>query len=165
VSPWPPGTGPEQPTTVSGPVLSRRSRAMSRGDGGWRRYQKERGTACNRRPSCPPRTLLGWRAGGWLSRPGNAIDLVRLTVGRGSWATICWRWRAAHPSWRSSHPTASVACSFLGVELVSHVIARTRPAGLFSALCRRVLMHPLMVRFSRHRRLGCCGWRGSRRGA
>src|ERR1700730_10488958 len=32
--------------------------------------------------------LLGWWAGRWLSRPGNAIDLVRQTVGRGSWATI-----------------------------------------------------------------------------
>ena len=67
--------------------------------------------------------LLGWWAGRWLSRPGNAIDLVRLTVGRGSWATICWRWRAAHPSWRSCHPAAGVACGFLGVELVSHVVA------------------------------------------
>jgi hypothetical protein len=28
----------------------------------------------------------------------------------------CWRWRAAHPA-------ARVACSFLGVELVGHVVA------------------------------------------
>jgi hypothetical protein len=42
------------------------------------------------------------RAGRWLPRPRNAIELVRLTVGRGSWTTIFWRWRAAHSSacWR-----------------------------------------------------------------
>jgi len=66
--------------------------------------------------------LLGWWARRRLPRPGNAIDLVRLTVWPGSWATIYWRWRrAAHASWRS-HPAAGVACSFLGVELVSRTI-------------------------------------------
>src|SRR5690349_19700450 len=67
--------------------------------------------------------LLGWWAGRWLSSPGNAVDLVRLTVGRGSWATIGCPWRPAHPSWRSSHPAAR-APQLLGVKLVSHVVAR-----------------------------------------
>jgi len=85
--------------------------------------QKEGGTACNRRPSFPPRTLAGWAGWRWLPRPGNAIELVRLTVGRGSWATIYWRWRCAdHSSRRASHSAAGVACSFLGVELVSRTI-------------------------------------------
>jgi hypothetical protein len=97
--------------------------------------------------------LLGWWAGRWLSRPGNAIDLVRLTVGRGSWATIGWRWRAAHPSWRSSHPAAGVACSFLGVELVSHVVAgASAPASRCVMMARFYPVAPHMRPHRSHRR-------------
>src|SRR5438034_1286676 len=50
------------------------------------------------------------RARRWLSRPWDAIDLVRLTVDVGC-AAICWRARAGG------------ARSFLGVELAGHVVA------------------------------------------
>jgi hypothetical protein len=100
--------------------------------------------------------LLGWWAGRWLSSPGNAIDLVRLTVGRGSWATIGWRWRAAHPSWcaaysawRSCHPAAAVACSFLGVELVSHVVAA--PSAPASRCLMTARLYPVAPHMRPHR--------------
>ena len=102
--------------------------------------------------------LLGWWAGRWLSRPGNAIDLVRLTVGRGSWATIGWRRRAAHPSWRRPswrrrHPAACVACSFLGVELVSHVVAgASTPASRCAMMARLYPVAPHMRPRRSHRR-------------
>ena len=56
------------------------------------------------------------RAGRWLPGPRNAIDLVRLSV-HVSWATICWRWRTAHPA-------ARVARDLLSIQLVGHNISR-----------------------------------------
>jgi hypothetical protein len=78
------------------------------------------------------------RARRWLSRPRDAIDLVRLTVDVGC-AAICWRGRTC----------PGVARSFLGVELVGHVVAgASAPASRYVTMAR---LHPMNSHMRAHR--------------
>jgi hypothetical protein len=80
------------------------------------------------------------RARRWLSRPWDAIDLVRLTVDVGC-AAICWRGRAV------------AARSFLGVELAGHVVAgASAPAARCVMTARLYPVAPHMRPRRSHRR-------------
>ena len=132
--------------------------------------QRKGGRRARKRRPCPPivqgkasprtswaecwaRPARVFRAGGCLPCPRDAIELVRLTVGPGSSATRCWRWR-----WRGCHPAARTG-QFLCVQLVSNVVIRACPtsAGAVShhLMTRTGSMGPHLMRTHRLHRCRC----------